>query len=257
MTAGLSGVVVTNAPGNMTRDGSRRYVLGVDPKESKARFRLLLQLPDEQLPLDVLCLLICQLAGDDIVVEDEQRRIDEISRVIPPSFEGVVSFLFTGPGGIRGNTENYYDVNNSLLSRVRDRGIGIPITMSVIAMECARRIDVPMVGIGLPGHFIVRSGADSDLFADPFHAGALLDRNGVLALFRRLAGPGAAWHDSYLHPVSARDIVFRVLNNIKLASGRTFAGRAMLPWVLELLSWFPQGEPFDPRTAAALMSPYN
>ena len=51
----------------------------MDPKDVKERFRLLLQLPDAQLPLDVLCYLICQLAGDDIVVEDELRKIDEIA----------------------------------------------------------------------------------------------------------------------------------------------------------------------------------
>jgi regulator of sirC expression with transglutaminase-like and TPR domain len=241
----------------MNGDGSRRYVIRVDPKDIKDRFRLLLELPDEQLPLDVLCYLLCQLAGDDIVVEDEQRKIDEIAGAIPPTFEGVMSFLFAGSGGIRANTDNYYDIDNSLISRVRASGKGIPITMSVIAMECARRVHVPMVGIGLPGHFIVRSTYDQDLFADPFNGGDLLDRQGVRRLFQRVAGPQAPWSDSYLRSVSKRDIVFRILNNLKVACKRSYQGRPMLAWVLELLSWFPEGQPFDPREAARALSPYN
>lgn len=241
----------------MKFDGSRSYVVRVDPKDIKARFRLLLDLPDEQLPLDVLCYLLCQLAGDDIVVEDEQRQMDEIAGAIPPSFEGVISFLFAGVGGIRGNTDNYYDIDNSLLSRVRARGVGIPITMSVIAIECARRVVVPMVGIGLPGHFIVRSGDDPDLFADPFNGGVLLDRRGARTLFQVASGASAPWSDSYLSPVSNRDIVFRILNNLKVACTRSYRGRAMLAWILELMSWFPQGEPFDPRLVARVVAPFN
>ncbi len=229
----------------------------MDPKDVKERFRLLLQLPDAQLPLDVLCYLICQLAGDDIVVEDELRKIDEIAGAIAPTFEGVVSFLFAGPGGIRGDTDTYYDIDNSLLTRVRARGAGIPITLSVIAMECARRVQVPMVGIGLPGHFLVRNGDDLDQFADPFHGGEMLDRQGVRRLYQRVAGANAAWSDSYLRAISKRDIVFRILNNLKVSSSRSVHGRPMLTWILELLSWFPQGQPFNPRDAARVMSTYN
>lgn len=257
MSAGLSGVVATKAPGYMFGDGSRRYVQDVDSKDPKARFRLLLELADDELPLDVLCLLICQMAGDDIVIEHEQSHMDATARAMTPTFEGVISFLFEGAGGIRANTANYYAIDNSLLSRVRATGVGMPITMSVIAMECARRVGVPIVGIGLPGHFIVRSGEDDNLFADPFHDGVLLDREGVRSLFRRVAGDHAPWHDSFLAPVGNRDIVFRILNNLKVACTRTFEGRAMLIWVLELLSWFPQGDPFDATTASRLMSPYN
>lgn len=257
MTAGLSGVVVTNAPGNMKGDGSRSYVVWVDPKDVKGRFRLLLELPDDQLPLDVLCYLLCQLAGDDIIIEDELRKMDAVARSIPPTFEGVISFLFAGPGGIRGDTENYYAIDNSLISRVRDNGKGIPITLSVIAMECGRRVGVPISGIGLPGHFIVRSMQDSDLYADPFNGGILLDRQGVRRLYQSVAGPQAAWNDAYLRRITKRDIVFRILNNMKVACTRNFKDRAKLAWILEILSWFPNGAPFDPRDAARVMSPYN
>ena len=241
----------------MDGDGSRSYVVRVDSKDIKGRFRLLLALSDEQLPLDVLCFILCQLAGDDIVIEDEMKKMDEAAQAMPRTFEGVISFLFAGPGGIRGNTENYRALDNSLISRVRETGMGIPITLSVIAMECGRRIGVPISGIGLPGHFIVRSSYDLERYADPFNAGALLDRAGVRRLYQSVAGPQAAWSDAYLRRVNKRDIVFRILNNMKVACTRNVVDRAKLAWILELMSWFPDGAPFGPRDAARVMSPYN
>ncbi len=247
----------------MLGDGSRRYVLHVDSKDPKSRFQLLLRQPDAQLPLDVLSLLICQLAGEEITVEHEQAQVDALALAIgtscapSPSFEGVISWLFGANGALRGNVDDYYAIDNSLLSRVRSSGHGMPITLSVLAIECARRLNVPMVGIGLPGHFIVRSADDDALFADPFNGGTLLDRDGVRSLFHRMAGTHAPWHDTFLRPVSSRDIVFRILNNLKVACTRSVADHAKLPWVLELLSWFPQGEPFNPQAVSRLMSPYN
>ncbi len=244
----------------MLGDGSRRYVREVD---SKDRFQLLLRQPDAQLPLDVLCLLICQLAGDEIVVEHEQEQIDVLALAIAstcaaaPTFHDVVSFLFGVDGPFRGNVDDYYAIDNSLLSRVRSSGRGMPITLSVLAIECARRLNVAMVGIGLPGHFIVRSADDDALFADLFNGGTLLDRDGARSLFHRMAGTHAPWHDTFLRPVSSRDIVFRILNNLKVACTRSVVDHAKLPWVLELLSWFPQGEPFNSQAVSRLMSPYN
>jgi hypothetical protein len=76
-------------------------------------------------------------------------------------------------------------------------------------------------------------------------------------LYQSVAGPQAPWSDSYLRAVSKRDIVFRILNNLKVASTKSFPDRPKLAWILEVLSWFPNGAPFDPRDAARAMSPYN
>lgn len=241
----------------MNGDGSARYGLGVDSNALKARFALLLRLPDDQLPLDVMCLLICQLAGDDIVIDDEIRRLDDLAVSTEHSFAGIMSSLFGPDGCMRGNTTDYYSADNSLLTRVLANGMGIPITMSAVALECARRVGVGMVGIGMPGHFIVRSGTDDDLFGDPFNGGIALDRAGARRLFHSAAGTEAVWHDSYLDPVSSREILFRILNNLRGACERNPRQHAMIGWVLELLGMFAQGASFGPRAIDRAMARYN
>jgi len=223
----------------------------------KRQFHAVLSARGQDPPLDELCYMICQLGGHGIEIVEEQRRLDEQAGALTPTFEGVVTGLFSGPGALRGNEDDYYNVRNSMLSEVQRLRLGIPITLSVLAMEHGRRIGVPIVGIGIPGHFVIGSGDDTTLFADPFNGGALLTTEGVRQLHRRVTGSGRGWRESYLLPVSSRDIVFRILNNIKLACERGVADRDKLPWVLELMSWFPQGEPFDDRVAARAMATFN
>jgi len=229
----------------------------MDAKEIKNRFRLLLEFSDEALPLDTLCYLLCQLAGYEIDIATEQAKIDSLAANMTPTFAGVMSSLFAPTGHMRGDTATYYDIDNSLLSRVMARGVGLPITLSVLAIECGKRVRVPIVGVGLPGHFIVRDGLDSSTYADPFNGGTLLDRHGVKQLFGQLSGANVAWSDAYLRAVSKRDILLRILNNLKLASSRSPVGRPLHATVLELMSWFPTGAAFDPRDAQRVMSPYN
>jgi regulator of sirC expression with transglutaminase-like and TPR domain len=228
----------------------------MDPKPVKARFQALLHEHGDSPPLDELCYLICQLGGHPVDIPEAQRQLAAAANSLPPTFEGVIAGLFTGPTALRGNVDDYYNVRNSMLSEVQRTRLGIPITLSVLAIEHARRIGVGVHGIGLPGHFIVGSADDPALFADPFHGGALLDSDGAEALYRRVTGR-RQWSDEFLAPVSTRDIVFRILNNIRVACHRGLPDRSRLPWVLELLSWFPQGNEFDQHTAARTVAPFN
>ncbi|MEI7619124.1 MAG: transglutaminase family protein, partial [Actinomycetota bacterium] len=102
----------------------------MDAKEIKNRFRLLLEFSDEALPLDTLCYLLCQLAGYEIDIATEQAKIDSLAANMTPTFAGVMSSLFAPTGHMRGDTATYYDIDNSLLSRVMARGVGLPITLS-------------------------------------------------------------------------------------------------------------------------------
>src|SRR4051794_12437841 len=255
ISAGLSGVVAANVPGNMSPERSRRYVLVMDPTAIKARFSALLQRADADLPLDELCYLICRLAGYDVDIDAALADLDRSAQRLTPTFDGVMTGLFKGPTALRGNASDYYNLRNSMISEVQRTRLGLPITLSVLAMEHGRRINVPIEGIGLPGHFLVGAG-DGVTFGDPFNGGDILDRAGVEALYRRVTGQ-RAWSDIFLEPVGSRDILFRVLNNIRAVCERRFADRHNVPWVLELLSWFPQGAPFDPVAAAKAVAVFN
>ena len=77
-----------------------------------------------------------------------------------------------------GNEVNYYDPDNSFIHRVLERRVGIPITLSAIYLFVARRLSVPMYGIGMPGHFLVQCGDErrGRVFLDPFRRGEIMTR---------------------------------------------------------------------------------
>ena len=213
---------------------------------------------EDAIVLDVSCLLVSQLAGREIAVDDELAALDELAAGIETAtFEGVIAGLFAGPNALRGNTDAYYSVTNSLLSDVRRTGLGLPITLSVLAMEIGRRKGVAIAGVGMPGHFLVGDGTGADRFADPFNGVRVFDGNGARELFERVTNGKVPWNDAYLRPTSNVDIVFRIVNNIKIAASKHVMDRQHLPWVLEVLSWFPQGQPFDPSAAERAVAPFN
>jgi regulator of sirC expression with transglutaminase-like and TPR domain len=131
--------------------------------------------------------------------------------------------------GFTGNREHYDDPRNSFLNDVLDRRTGIPIALAVVYLEVARRAGLAVSGVNFPGHFLLRgSGAhapatdlalsgDSDaaLIIDPFHGGALLSEMDCRQLLRQHIGDEAAFDRSLLAPATRRDIVVRMLVNLK------------------------------------------
>jgi regulator of sirC expression with transglutaminase-like and TPR domain len=119
--------------------------------------------------------------------------------------------------GFHGNERDYFDPRNSFLNRVIDRRTGIPITLSIVYMIVGLRAGLQIEGIGMPGHFIVRvhSGPDdTETFVDPFH-GTDLDRVECQQLLDNLFNGGVFLRDEHLRPVSAREILVRMLGNLK------------------------------------------
>ncbi len=117
--------------------------------------------------------------------------------------------------GFAGNTKDYYDPRNSCLNDVLTERVGIPITLSVVYIEIARRLGRPMRGVGLPSHFIVRydDGAFST-FLDPFHGGRLLTTADCFALVREVSGTEMEFDARLLDPVGTRQILYRMINNL-------------------------------------------
>src|SRR3972149_8015700 len=96
--------------------------------------------------------------------------------------------------GFRGNSEDHYDPKNSFLNEVIDRRKGIPITLSILYMEIAWRLDLPLVGVGLPGHFIVKhEAAEREILVDPFHQGARLSEEDCQRTLDRIYDGKAAF----------------------------------------------------------------
>lgn len=117
----------------------------------------------------------------------------------------------------RGNTEDYYDPRNSYLNEVIDRRTGIPITLSLVYLEVARRVDFPMVGVGMPGHFLIRPALDQmEIFVDPFHQGEVLFPQDCQERLSQIYGRPVSLQPEFLEAISPRHFLVRMLNNLKM-----------------------------------------
>ena len=114
--------------------------------------------------------------------------------------------------GFKGNSARYYDPANSFLDRVIDTKLGIPISLSIIVLLLAKRLRLPVVGAGLPGHFMVRfTGARQVFFLDAYHQGRLLTRNQCRQFLLR---SGYAFREEFLNPSDSRETLARMMRNL-------------------------------------------
>ena len=137
-----------------------------------------------------------------------------------------------------GNSTDYYDPRNSFLNDVVARRTGIPITLSIIYMEIAKRLNAPIFGVGLPAHFIVKyHDARRRIYIDPFHQGKVMNRQGCRNLVKRLTGRPAELTDLHFAAVENRSIILRMCNNLRdifLSSRQLRAGLTVIEIMLAL-----------------------
>ena len=188
---------------------------------------------DERIDLARACLLIAQDAYPDL---DVDRYLGDIERMAlrlrsrladtGGAEERVVAlneFLFNELG-YRGNADEYYDPRNSYLNEVIDRRTGIPITLSILYMEVGRRIGLPLEGVSFPGHFLVRLRLRGGMLVlDPFSGGTPVSEAELRERLERVIPAGVADNvpvaelplDQFLEPASHRQILSRLLRNLK------------------------------------------
>lgn len=117
-----------------------------------------------------------------------------------------------GELGFTGNEQNFYDPENSYLNRVLDRRTGNPISLCIVYLLLARRLRLPMVGIGFPGHFLCRHQSSlNEIYIDAFNRGKLLTKADCM---HHLLRGNFDLHEHYLAPVSARRILARSCGNL-------------------------------------------
>jgi regulator of sirC expression with transglutaminase-like and TPR domain len=199
--------------------GSRRV--------ARERLAAILRLPDAQLDVAEAALWIEAEADPHCDVAAALARLaslaEQAAAHVPATADTdaradrLVRFLHR-EAGLRGNDVDYHDPRNSHLSVVLARGLGIPITLSIVYVEVARRLGLRAAGVGFPGHFLARVDAADGVatIVDPFH-GRVAGAAELRALLLRAAGPSARLHAKLLAPTSPREIVARVLRNLKYA----------------------------------------
>ena len=131
----------------------------------------------------------------------------------PPArlLEGFGRYLFEELG-YRGNEEEYYDPENSYLNRVMDRRTGNPISLCTLFLLLARRLRLPVAGIGMPGHFICRfQSPTAEIFVDVFNRGRLMSKADCM---RYLVQSTYGFHEGYLAPATPRRMLLRMCSNL-------------------------------------------
>ena len=118
--------------------------------------------------------------------------------------------------GFKGNVENYDDPRNSYLDDVLERKLGIPLTLSILVIEVARRAGIPAEGVGLPGHFVVRvEEFGRRLLIDPFHGGHIITIEDCRDLVVRTTGRASLFRKDSLDAATPRAMLTRLLLNLK------------------------------------------
>ena len=203
------------------------------------RFTELFSTRGEIVPLDESLALIGHFADPGIDPQLLMGDLDRLaSSITATNAVDLMADLF-GPSGFTGNTVEYDDPNNSLMQHVIARRLGIPITLCALAIEIGRRVDIDIVGIGMPGHFLCRTASQRDLtFFDPFHSAHPLTAEQCKSLYENLTQIDN-WSAEFLEPSSSRLMVIRVLGNLKSIYRRR-SDVANLRWVMRLRSVIPE-----------------
>lgn len=118
--------------------------------------------------------------------------------------------------GFKGNREAYYDPRNSFLNDVLDRKLGIPLTLGIVVLETGWRLGLPLEGVNFPGHFLVRFKGDTlRLLIDPYDGGRIRFEDEAQELLDRVYGGMIRVHESFLKASTRREMLIRLLMNLK------------------------------------------
>jgi len=184
--------------------------------------------PDQTMNLEAGAFMIARHAYPALDVGQYLSQLDRMAQEVRAriglrsSGEETVNalnrYLFVEQG-FKGNTTNYYETDNSYLNRVMDRRVGIPISLSVVYLLIGHRLNLPVLGIGMPGHFLVKYESDRyKIFVDCFNSGALLTEKNCA---RFLTEAGYGFDDTYLQPSPVRVILSRMVKNLLAIYAKT------------------------------------
>ncbi len=195
--------------------------------QARERFATLVSSPEDAIGLAEAALLISAEDSDngdidhylthyleivDSLATAARRRIEKTDPARRPI--ALIEYL-AHDCGFRGNQDDYYDSRNSYLNEVLDRRTGIPITLAIVYIEIGRRAGLDIQGIGFPGHFLAQHNGDEPTIIDPFY-GTVLDYDGCEERLKAVAGPEATFEPEMLSVATSREIVTRMLGNLKI-----------------------------------------
>ncbi len=189
----------------------------------RERLAELARAPDHAIDLAEAALLIAAEAYPDLDVPAYIHQLDALAGearcAITTAGGGAQAvaqlnhFLFAEKRFV-GNQKDYYDRRNSFLNEVLDRRTGIPLTLTLVYMEVARRVGLRVEGVSFPGHFLAKYVGDDEIIIDAFF-GRVLTEEQCEERLQAVLGPGAVFEPRYLEAAGPKDILVRMLRNLK------------------------------------------
>lgn len=181
--------------------------------------------PEAEMDLARAALLVAQEEYPQIPVELYLARLDQMAEEVrdrladetaPPVVLGELLEMLFVRRGFSGNRKAYYDPRNSFLNDVLDRSTGIPLTLGIVLLEVGWRLGLPLEGVNFPGHFLVRYRGDAvELLIDPFDGGKVRFADQAQELLDQLYGGMVRVQNSFLRAAGRRDMLIRLLTNLK------------------------------------------
>jgi regulator of sirC expression with transglutaminase-like and TPR domain len=211
--------------------------------------RAVLLVAKEEYPQLSVDLYLARL--DQVAEEVKDRLANETASLIV--LGEVIDTLYTRRK-LSGNREAYYDPRNSFLNDVLDRGVGIPLTLGIVILEVSWRLGLPLEGVKFPGHFLVRyTGSEVRLLIDPFDGGRIRFEDDAQQFLDQGYGGMVSMREAFLRPSTKRDMLVRLLTNLKGIYTKIGDDRRSLAVVERLLMIMPTA-PLVSRSRGMLLA---
>ncbi len=200
---------------DMSKDGARED------------FVQMMHRPEHAIELARTALLVAAESDPNVDVERSLKTLDawagELAGRFEPGWNNLQklarlrSYVFEELG-FRGDRLDYYSPSNSLLHEVLERRRGIPVTLAIVMLEIGWRVGIPFEGVGFPGHFLVRlTGEPKDLLLDPYQRGMSVHEEDCRHMLQETTGGAMEFDRELIASVGKRDMIVRLLRNLKNA----------------------------------------
>lgn len=211
-------------------------------KDLTDRLRQAGEKPDETLPLVDVALLLSELTHPGISTERYRHHVQKMGEEVGWRYHELIAagaaetletrlaalkHILADQYGYQGDEDTYDNIQNADLIDVIERRKGLPITLSILYIAVAHAQGWDVAGLNLPGHFVVRMEMNGQrLIFDPFNRCAVLNAPELRQLLKKTLGPDAELSSTYYDPVSARQVLIRLQNNVKirLIEGEDYEG---------------------------------
>lgn len=194
-------------------------------EDIRSDFVRMVQGPESAIELARAALLVAAESDPNVDVERSLQTLDawagELAGRFQPGWNNLQklarlrNYVFEELG-FRGDRTDYYSPSNSLLHEVLERRRGIPVTLAIVMLEIGWRVGIPFEGVGFPGHFLVRlTGEPSDLLLDPYQRGMSVHEEDCRRMLEESTGGKLEYDEELLASVGKRDMIVRLLRNLK------------------------------------------